>query len=371
MKIVELTPESLSVSVPPGETIREFLDASRMSQVDLAERTGIDKKTINLIVKGNAPITQDTAIALGRVFDNLGSFWLNLEANYQSAVAVSKQRKSLGAYKDWMESFPYPAMVKAQWVESATKVEERVEQLLKFFKVTSPDAWKKVYGVENFCASYRKSPAVRDNLPIVSAWLRCGEQIAEKQNIEVDFNEKKFREVLVEIRDLTALKDFRTIRQEIISLCNSAGVAYAATRELPKLGVNGAMRWFGKRPVIQQTLRGKSHDSFWFTFYHEASHVLQKQKKRLFLEADNLYAEDQLREAEADAMAGEFLIPRTEYARFLNETRIMSVQAVKDFAVSVDIHPGIVVGRLQKDGRLKWQAAAHNKLKYRLDWPES
>ncbi|MDB4354231.1 HigA family addiction module antitoxin [Akkermansiaceae bacterium] len=369
MNRIEITPESLSVAVPPGETIREYLESARMSQVDLAERTGIDKKTINLVIKGNATVTQDTAIALERVFENRASFWLSLEANYQAVVAANKQKQSLSKYVQWMELFPYTAMVKAKWVEPATKAEDRVDQLLKYFKVTSPDSWKKVYGDQNYCASYRKSPAVKDSLPIVAAWLRRGESIAENQVIESDFDEKKFRKILPKIRKLTFLTCFDEIQRELINYCSSAGVAYAATRELPKLGVNGAMRWFGKRPVIQQTLRGKSHDIFWFTFYHEAWHVLQKQKKRLFLEGDSLCPEDQIREAEANAMAGEFLIPQASYAQFLGETPKKTVQAVKDFASKIEIHPGIVVGRLQKEGRLRWQAAAHNRLKMKLEWP--
>lgn len=129
------------------------------------------------------------------------------------------------------------------------------------------------------------------------------------------------------------------------------------------------MRWFGKRPVIQQTLHGKRHDTFWFTFFHEAWHVLQKQKKRLFLEGDSVCKEDLIREAEADAMAGEFLIPQDHYAQFISKTPKMTVRAVEDFANEVGIYAGIVVGRLQKEGRLRWQAQAHNKLKVRLDWP--
>lgn len=371
MKPRALTPESLSIVVPPGDTIREHLKSARMSQVDLAERTGIDKKTINLVIKGNAPVTQDTAIALERVFESPASFWLSLEANHQASIAANKQKKSLAAYVTWMKEFPYAEMVKAKWVEAATNPEDRVDQLLKFFKVTTPESWEKVYGDQNYCASYRKSPAVKGNLSIVSAWLRRGEIIAEKQSsdIESDFDEQKFKAALFKIRKLTALKKFEEINPRLIEYCNSAGVAYAATREIPKLGVNGAMRWFGKRPVIQQTLRGKSHDVFWFTFYHEAWHVLQKQKKRLFLEGDSVCDEDQIREAEADVMAGEFLIPQTSYVQFLSETPTKSVQAVRDFAAKIDIHPGIVVGRLQKEGRLRWQAVAHNRLKDKLEWP--
>ena len=48
--------------VTPGEVLDEYLDAYGMSQAELADRTGMAKKTINEIIKGKAPITSDTAL---------------------------------------------------------------------------------------------------------------------------------------------------------------------------------------------------------------------------------------------------------------------------------------------------------------------
>ena len=38
--------------IAPGETILELLEVNGMSQLDLADKTGINKKTINEIIKG-------------------------------------------------------------------------------------------------------------------------------------------------------------------------------------------------------------------------------------------------------------------------------------------------------------------------------
>ena len=60
--------------IAPGETILEILEVNYMTQLDLAYKTGINKKTINEIIKGKAPITTSTALKLEYVFDIPASF---------------------------------------------------------------------------------------------------------------------------------------------------------------------------------------------------------------------------------------------------------------------------------------------------------
>ena len=54
--------------IAPGETIKELLETNEMSQLDLSYKTGINKKTINEIIKGKAPISLSTSIKLEYVF---------------------------------------------------------------------------------------------------------------------------------------------------------------------------------------------------------------------------------------------------------------------------------------------------------------
>ena len=73
-------------AVPPGETLRDTIQAMGMSQADLSRRTGLSAKHINQIVKGTAPISADTALALERVVGVPARFWNALEGNYQARV---------------------------------------------------------------------------------------------------------------------------------------------------------------------------------------------------------------------------------------------------------------------------------------------
>lgn len=76
-----------SYATPPGDTLLETINALGMSQVELGSRTGINKKTINRIIKGIEPITQSTALALEKVLKVPAHFWLNMESRYRQRLA--------------------------------------------------------------------------------------------------------------------------------------------------------------------------------------------------------------------------------------------------------------------------------------------
>jgi HTH-type transcriptional regulator/antitoxin HigA len=78
-------------AVRPGLTLLETIDALGMSQAELAERTGRQKKTINEITKGKATITPETALQFERVLCVPTSFWNNLERNCQAAMIRRKR----------------------------------------------------------------------------------------------------------------------------------------------------------------------------------------------------------------------------------------------------------------------------------------
>jgi HTH-type transcriptional regulator/antitoxin HigA len=122
---------------------------------------------------------------------------------------------------------------------------------------------------------------------------------------------------------------------------------------IPGAHVSGVARWLNPtRPLIQLSLYGKTNDKFWFTFFHEAAHILlhatsQVDKKSVFLDDPNASHTDDPKEVEANQWAGDYMIPR-QYAGGL--AGLKTKAAVVAFAEQVGVHPGIVVGRLQHDG---------------------
>jgi HTH-type transcriptional regulator/antitoxin HigA len=333
-------------ATPPGVTLQDSLDALGMSQTELAERAGISDKTINRIIKGIDPVTYATALALEKVLQVPAGFWLKLESNYREHAAREAAKRELAAFLEWSRRFPYPVMVRLGYVTPAAKPEERVETLLRYFGVASPDQWQAVYAEMESELSFRKAERTSDRMPVLSAWLRQGEIRAQSAGVG-EFDAEVFAANLETIRKFTSETPLLFI-PKMKALCAEAGVIYELVPELPGLGVSGVMRWFHGRPLIQQSLLFKTNDSYWFTFFHEAKHVLQMRKKQIFIEGGNSEPEDIKREEEANRFAGELLIPGDAWKPFVSRGQFSS-EHIRAFAKRIAIHPGIVAGRLLKE----------------------
>ena len=358
----EYRPQSVS---PPGETLVETLEALGMTQAELAARSGLAEKTISHIANAKAPITEATALALERVLGVSARFWLARESKYREFLARAEEEDLCRDHASWAKIFPYKRMADLGWVPPTSKADEKAGHLLRFFGVRDQACWRGVWRHE--AVAFRKTARAPGKLEVVSAWLRQGELESRSRDLPA-FDEKRFKANVHALRDLTTKMDAERFLAEIEHRCAEAGVCFLLVPELPSLGIYGVTRWLGGTPIIQQSLHLKSHDHFWFTFFHEAKHVLQKVKKRIFLEGDRLDHEDQKRENEADRFARELLIRTFDY-NVIARTGDFSEDAIKRFANRLGIHPGIIVGRLLHDKLLPYNAPAR-KLQARMSWRE-
>lgn len=353
-------------ATPPGVTLQDSLDALGMSQTELAERAGISDKTINRIIKGIDPVTHATALALEKVLQVPAGFWLKLESNYREHAAREAAKRELAAFLGWSRRFPYLVMARLGYVTPATKPEERAETLLRYFGVASPDQWQAVYAEMESELSFRKAERASDRMPALSAWLRRGEILAQSASVG-EFDPQVFAANLEIIRNFTC-ESPTVFFPKMKGLCAEAGVIYELVPELPGLGVSGVMRWFHGRPLIQQSLLFKTNDSYWFTFFHEAKHVLQMRKKQIFIEGGNSEPEDIKREEEANRFAAEMLIPTDTWKSFITKGQFSSEQ-IRDFAKRIKIHPGIVAGRLLKEHFIEYNKP-QARLRAKFAWAE-
>ena len=68
---------------PPGDFLREELEARGWSQVEFAEILGRPLKLVNEIIVGKKRITPETAKELGAALGTSAELWLNLEVAYR------------------------------------------------------------------------------------------------------------------------------------------------------------------------------------------------------------------------------------------------------------------------------------------------
>ncbi|MBW4486504.1 MAG: helix-turn-helix domain-containing protein [Trichocoleus desertorum ATA4-8-CV12] len=352
------TPDYVS---PPGETLLEILEEQGMTQAELSERTGRPRKTINEIIKGKAALTPETAIQLERVLGIPAQFWNKREQQYREALAKKEEQERLKSKVEWLRQIPLQEMITRGWIDSNKDNIAQLEIVLTFFGVASPEQWQEFWSTRT--VEFRKSAAFESDPGALSAWLRKGELEAQKINC-ASYQADQFRQALHQIRNLT-IEPPELFQPIMVQLCSEAGVALVFVPQLPKTRASGATRWLTPdKALIQLSLRYKSDDHLWFSFFHEAGHILLHGKKEIFLELNNKAGKLD-KEEEANRFAADFLVPPAELKRFV-ELGQRSKLAIQKFASEIGITPGIVVGRLQHEGILPQNYC--NDLKKWFEW---
>ncbi len=338
---------------PPGDTLLDLLEEREWTQDELAQRLGYSAKYVNQLIKGKVPLTDDAAIRLERVVGSTVGFWLAREAKYRERCARLAEAEKFAGWIGWLDLLPLKEMMSAGAIErrriDAQTKPTLVEACLRFFGIASPDEWHGRYG--QMQVAFRRSRDEQSDVGAISAWLRMGEQVAEKQD-GGKFNRAKLISVLADIRKLTVLSAAQ-FEPQLREYFKSAGVVFVIVPAIPKAHVSGVARWLNPhRPLIQLSLYGKTNDKFWFTLFHEVAHVILhgKEKQSVYLDDSSKTGADSTQEREANDWARNFLIPAS-YASQLPGLRTKA--AVCDFASAIGIHPGIVVGRLQHDGLIE------------------
>jgi HTH-type transcriptional regulator / antitoxin HigA len=354
-----------SAVTPPGTTLADLIDERGIKQAELATRMGMTPKFINELIAGKVSITPTTALAMERALDVPADFWLARDARYQEYKARAEVGAELEAHFDWIKELPFGDMCRFRWVKEQKSKASTVAELLRFFGVSSVSAWRQQY-IEQIVATaaYRMSPKDTVRAGAVAAWLRAGELFAARTTCE-PFNRQAFLEALNDSRELTLITDPGEFIPRLESLFAKCGVVVAFVRAPKGCPASGAVRWLSPRKaLVQLSLRYKTNDTLWFTFFHECGHIALHGKKMLFLEEDKITT---VEEEEANRFAADRLISPADWANF--DPFAITEAVIRQFAGQVGIAPGIVLGRLQKEERVPW-SRLHN-LKVRYVWKDS
>jgi HTH-type transcriptional regulator / antitoxin HigA len=337
----------------PGETVVEYLDFNGWSQRDLARRTGLTPKTISEICNGKGPISPSTAMVFERALERPAHFWLNLQRQYDEFLARRHSLAQLAGWNEWSKQFPIKEMRKLNY--SIPSGRSDTDSLLNFFGVSSPDSWRSVW--QSAGVSYRQTRRFKLSEEAIASWVREVELTAREFTL-ADYSEQRLRGSLADLRRLTR-EPVDRIMDPVQATCSGFGVAVVWVEALQKTGISGCTRWLSdKTAVVGLTLRYRYDDQMWFTFFHELGHVLHHRTRQSFV-VDN--AEDvsdqtvdpemQQIENEANQFASDVLLPPRTLSEFINKG-IFTNEAIHEFAEQQGVGPGIVVGRLQREGIL-------------------
>lgn len=354
---VTFSPDWIST---PGDTILDLLEERGWKQTEFAERIGFSPKHVSQLINGRSAITEDAAIKLERVLGSSARFWMNRESQYREALAREAELAELENDVEWLKEIPVKHMVDCQWMRKCKNKAEQVAEALKFFGVASVEAWRSQYAEP--LAAFRASEKFDKQPGAVASWLRQGERQAGDIRT-AHFDKVKFKTALKSLRTLTNEADPSVFVPALVEACAAAGVAVVFEPAPTGCPVSGATKWIASdKALLMLSLRHKTNDHLWFSFFHEAGHLLLHGKKMMFIERKGLNNEQ---EDEANQFAANFLIPKQ------HEERLMllghSTASISAFAKELGIAPGIVIGRMQNDNLLPWGTKL-NSMKVRYEW---
>jgi len=347
---------------PPGDTILDLLEERGWKQTELAKRTGYTTKHISLLINGKAPITDETAIKLERVIGSTARFWLTREAHYREGLVRITERDSLKVEADWLKELPLKEMINFGWVRDVADKGEQVAECLRFFGVATVDVWKKEYGEP--LAAFRSSDKFDKHAGSIAAWLRQGERSAATIKTE-PYDKALFKSALGELRALTMEPDPIKFVPQLIETCADTGVAVVIEPAPKGCPASGATLWLSPdKALLMLSLRHKANDHFWFSFFHEAGHLLRHGKRLRFIEMEGALSSEH--EKEANEFAADWLIPPVDAPNL--KILGQSEPAIRAFADRLGIAPGIVLGRMQNEGLVRWDSRLNTSLKVRYEW---
>lgn len=343
--------------IAPGETISELLEVNSMTQLDLAMKLGINKKTINEIIKGKAPITTSTAMKLEYVFHIPANFWNNLEIQYRETLERQKDLNSIKEDETKLSAIPYLEMSKRGWnyIKKTNDKYERVINLRNFFSVGSLSFNTELKNRLLF----RKKGNLNLSIESLYCYIRYGE-IMSCSDVYPKFNNLLLKGKVNDIRKLCNSK-FLSVIDDIKLILKECGISLVYEPALPHTYVNGlSYKVTSDKAIIMISDKGKRDDILWFTLFHEICHLIKHSKKELFIDEVDTNLNDI--EIEADNYAKNILINKNNYNNFIKNK--INKNSIIKFCKENNINNGILVGRLQKDNIIKWNE--YNDLVYRI-----
>tara|TARA_R110002020_G_scaffold18619_2_gene64755 strand:+ start:1788 stop:2936 length:1149 start_codon:yes stop_codon:yes gene_type:complete len=347
MKRIENVESSIGTFVPdwaiaPGEILASELKARGMSQTDLAYRTSLSIKHVNQIIKQNVPLSADVALSFERALGVSAAFWLKTEAVWQAHSSALVAKQSLGKYASWLSNFPLTALASKGILSVRDDIATQVEDLLRFFQVTDPSAFDKVWLEPQ--VNYKRSQSSKLDRYATATWVRLAER--EAQQLAIDAPEYSPKELRAAVRDLPAftsmplLAGFKAARARL----REAGVMLAFVEPLDKTGLFGISKTLDDgRHMIALTGRMKKLDSFWFALAHEVAHILLHPKRSTFIDTSTSLAndDDDDQEGEANKFASELYLPVHARERLL----ALGAAAVPSIAEEVGVGAAMVAGQ--------------------------
>ncbi len=352
---------SRDLIIHPGETIADVLEERGITQAELAARTGVSAAYVSNVIAGKKDISANFAFAMEYALGVPKSFWLNLQANYEAELLDANEYQTITdeekiARESLKDIVKY--LRDKGSMPCGEKKENSILSLRKALQISNIANLKDMVPA----GAFRIATKTTINPYVLGAWIRLCQIAGDEEKSETRFDETKVDELVEEIKSVMCNQK-ANIQQDLRKIMKKHGIDFSVVRNFRGAPVQGyiAQKGEGLYQMVL-TIRGSYADIFWFSVFHELGHIVNGDigKTTRFID-DGL---DKNKEAEADLFARNKLISQDAYQKFLNEKHY-NIDSIIKFAKSQNVMPYIVIGRLQKEGKIDYSFFSDYKLRYK------
>ncbi|MDI1309724.1 MAG: ImmA/IrrE family metallo-endopeptidase [Methylotenera sp.] len=345
---------------PTGNTILDILESKNITISAFASKIGFSISEANLLIQSEVALTDELAEILSATIGASKSFWINRESQFRQDLARRQVAKiNSKVESDWLKTLPIDDLVIKGWISNVSTTTDKIRACLKLFNVENIAEWTKASEEKLASYAFKKSNSHKQEFGATATWLIQAEIIAseiETENLDLELFHKK----LSDIKELTREPNPQIFLPKLREIAASCGVAIAVVKTPKGCRASGAAKIINpNKAILILSFRYLSDDQFWFAFFHEAGHLILHGNQIIF-ENDNLSAQ----ETEANDFAYETLIPK-EHQDELQKISASHIAIIR-YSRKLNISRGIVVGQLQKSGKLRF--GQFNNLKIKYNW---
>lgn len=363
MAAVAIRGISPELVIHPGETISDILEERNITQKELAQRAGVSEAFLSDVIRGKKDISKGLAMGLEYALGVPSSFWLNLQANYDAELLTLQEESTVQEEERHIltklhEVVEY--LKKKRCIATDATQEQTILNVRKYLQISS----LKSLSCLAPSGAFRMSEKATIDPYVLGAWLcLCKVQSSAHRPIQ-RFDPAKVSELVSEIKGIMC-GQCDNLQAALTSLFAEYGIDFSIVHNFRGAPVQGYIDYKddGTYQMVV-TIRGAFADIFWFSLLHELGHIVNGDiiKPGRFIDAEG--AENARREKKADDFACCALLNPDDYKSFVAASNYR-LWNIEDFARSQNVPLYIVIGRLQKEGRIPYSWYANYKVKYK------
>lgn len=331
------------------ESIKQLQKREHITQDELLRRLGCSRSSA--METGSA----ESAAAFQLAFGNDSTNHDNSCDTPNHSLTKSRKDKNLEKLLPWVRKFPIRALQNMGYIPTNIKDAELVRAVFKFMQIGSIDGFNNYYGT----TLYSTNPQTH------AAWIRLGELRVKRATTEINLNREIIFANLKFLRTNTFLHG-QSLRKHTREALHNCGIEYIEVEPFLTAPIpTCAFYWRGNQPVIQFPTTKMDDSKFLDALFHAAAHMLLHPKRTMCLQlsdqAMQIPAQSNTAasataiafESEAETFAQNMLLSEAEECEIICCGNFNERRCIQHFSGVFHVRPGILVERLQQQGKIK------------------